>query len=210
MVRTELCWVYANIPCIDGWVNLIRINSRCWPKPGKISHNRLGRPCSRRRWFMKGVSERGQQAFAPRLTTDIRTVQLVCVIHNPYIYSDQCQSHVTCCCMKMRTHSIIPISKKCRLCKTIKLLNEFEINRKTRRTSMQQHVKNVSLRSSHLCCSCERCLDGEIMKSAFASMELLLSRIDNGLRLPGEMYMMIASLSYSTGVLCDNCERVGQ
>ena len=28
-------------------------------------------------------------------------------------------------------------------------------------------------------CSCERCLDGKIIKSAFASMELLLSRIDN-------------------------------
>jgi len=45
------------------------------------------------------------------------------------------------------------------------------------------------------------------MKSAFTSMELLLSRIDNGLRLPDEMYMMIASLSHSTGVLCDNCKK---
>ncbi|MGC2571701.1 MAG: hypothetical protein WA364_09340 [Candidatus Nitrosopolaris sp.] len=45
------------------------------------------------------------------------------------------------------------------------------------------------------------------MKSAFASMELLLSRIDNGLRLRDEMYMMIASLSHSTGVLCDNCKK---
>ena len=39
-----------------------------------------------------------------------------------------------------------------------------------------------------------------------ASMELLLSRIDNGLELPDEMYTMIASLAHSTGVLCDDCE----
>ena len=45
------------------------------------------------------------------------------------------------------------------------------------------------------------------MKSAFTSMELLLSRIDNGLQLPDEMYMMMASLSHSIGVLCDNCEK---
>jgi len=45
------------------------------------------------------------------------------------------------------------------------------------------------------------------MKSAFASMELLLSRIDNGLQLPDEMYMLIVILSHSTGVLCDNCDK---
>jgi hypothetical protein len=45
------------------------------------------------------------------------------------------------------------------------------------------------------------------MKTAFASMELLLSRIDNGLELPDAMYAMIANLAHSAGVLCDGCEK---
>jgi hypothetical protein len=109
---------------------------------------------------------------------------------------------------RSRTHSVIPISKKCRVCKTVKLLNEFEINKKTKDKHATTCKECVAKKQPLLCsCSCERCLDGKIMKSAFASMELLLSRIDNGLQLPDEMYMMIASLSHSTGVLCDNCDK---
>jgi len=108
---------------------------------------------------------------------------------------------------RSRVHSVIPISKKCRLCKIVKLLNEFEINKKTKDKHATICKECVAKKPFMCSCSCERCLDGKIMKSAFASMELLLSRIDNGLRLPDEMYMMIASLSHSTGVLCDNCKK---
>ena len=108
---------------------------------------------------------------------------------------------------RSRVHSVIPISKKCRLCKIVKLLNEFEINKKTKDKHATICKECVAKKPVMCSGSCERCLDGKIMKSAFASMELLLSRIDNGLRLPDEMYMMIASLSHSTGVLCDNCKK---
>jgi hypothetical protein len=90
-----------------------------------------------------------------------------------------------------RTHSVIPISKECRVCKTIKL-NEFEINKKTKDKHATTCKECVAKKQPLLCsCGCERCLDGKIMESAFASMELLLSRIDNGLQLPATIYHFV-------------------
>ena len=115
--------------------------------------------------------------------------------------------------MKTRTRSqsgrrFIPISKKCRLCKTVKLLNEFEIDEKTKDKHATICKECVTKRQPSICsCSCEICLDEKIMKTAFASMELLLSRIDNGLELPDAMYAMIANLAHSAGILCDDCEK---
>jgi len=38
-------------------------------------------------------------------------------------------------------------------------------------------------------------------------VELLLTRVEKGLNLSEEMLMMISSLAYSAGILCDNCEK---
>lgn len=72
---------------------------------------------------------------------------------------------------------------------------------------LQNNLYN--LHSSRLVCSCicERCTDDKIVKTAFSAVELLLTRVEKGLNLSEEMLMMISSLAYSAGILCDNCEK---
>src|SRR5215467_7526181 len=95
----------------------------------------------------------------------------------------------------------IPISKKCRLCKLFKLLNEFEIDEE-KKDKHAAICKEPSLCS----CSCDKCIDGKIVKTAFSSMELLLARIESGWELSDDMLVMITSLAYSAGILCEKCE----
>ena len=101
----------------------------------------------------------------------------------------------------------IPISKICRLCKSVKLLNQFEIDDKTKdkHTAICKDcfVKQPSVRS----CICEKCTDDKIVKTAFSALELLLTRVEKGIDISEEMLMMISSLAYSAGILCDNCEK---
>jgi len=108
----------------------------------------------------------------------------------------------------------IPISKKCRLCKSVKLLNQFEINVKAKdkhATICKDCFTKQSSRSTQqpsVCsCICERYTDGKIEKTAFSAVELLLTRVEKGLNLSEEMIMMISNLAYSAGILCDNCEK---
>ena len=73
---------------------------------------------------------------------------------------------------------------------------------------MQQFAKIVSQNISRpYVVSCESCIDGKIVKTAFSSMELLLSRMENGLKLPDEMMILITNLGYTAGILCNNCEK---
>jgi hypothetical protein len=101
----------------------------------------------------------------------------------------------------------IPISKKCGLCKTIKLLNEFEIDEKKKDKHAAICKECIAKHQPSICtCSCDRCIDGKIVKTALPSMELLLTRIENGLELSEDMLIMITSLAYSAGILCEKCE----
>ena len=101
-----------------------------------------------------------------------------------------------------------PISKKCRLCKTVRLLNEFEIDEKKKDKHATICKDCIAKHQPSICsCSCESCIDGKIVKTAFSSMELLLSRMEKGLKLPDEMMILIANLGHAAGILCDNCEK---
>jgi hypothetical protein len=91
-------------------------------------------------------------------------------------------------------------SKKCRLCKSVKLLNQFEIDDKAKdkhAAICKDCVTRQSLRSTEqpsVCsCICERCTDDKIVKTAFSAVELLLTRVEKGLQLSEEMLMMISS-----------------
>ncbi|MGC2683387.1 MAG: hypothetical protein WA323_16115 [Candidatus Nitrosopolaris sp.] len=102
----------------------------------------------------------------------------------------------------------IPISKKCRICKTVKLLNQFEIDNKTK----DKHAticKDCFVKEQPTICSCncERCTDTKILKTAFSAVELLLTRVEKGLDISEEMLMMISSLAASAAILCDNCKK---
>ena len=108
----------------------------------------------------------------------------------------------------------IPISKKCRLCKTVKLLNQFEIDNKTKdkhgticKDCFGKRTLQWTQQPPVCSCICERCTDGKIVKTAFSAVELLLTRVEKGLNLSEEMLMMISSLAYSAGILCNNCEK---
>src|SRR5215469_5281786 len=100
----------------------------------------------------------------------------------------------------------IPISKKCGLCKTIKLLNEFEIDEEKDKHAAICKECMAKHQPSICTCSCDKCIDGKIVKTAFSSMELLLARIESGLELSDDTLVMITSLAYSAGILCEKCE----
>src|SRR5262249_48225159 len=98
--------------------------------------------------------------------------------------------------------------------KSVKLLNQFEIDDKAK----DKHVAickdcfvKQSLQStqqSSVCsCICERCTDDKNVKTTFSAVELLLTRVEKGLNLSEEMLKMISSLAYSAGILCDHYEK---
>ena len=94
----------------------------------------------------------------------------------------------------------IPISKKCKLCKTIKLLNEFEIDEEKKDKHAAICKECMTKHEPSICsCSCDKCIDGKIVKTAFSSIE-------SGLELSDDMLVMITSLAYSAGILCEKCE----
>src|SRR5215469_9634378 len=94
----------------------------------------------------------------------------------------------------------IPISKKCKLCKTIKLLNDFEIDEEKKDKHAAICKECMTKHEPSICsCSCDKCIDGKIVKTAFSSIE-------SGLELSDDMLVMITSLAYSAGILCEKCE----
>ena len=94
-----------------------------------------------------------------------------------------------------------------RLCKTIKLLNEFEIDEEKKDKHAAICKECMAKHQPSICtCSCNKRIDGKIVKIAFSSMELLLTQIENGLELSEDILIMITSLAYSAGILCEKCE----
>src|SRR5215470_2220203 len=100
----------------------------------------------------------------------------------------------------------IPISKKCRLCKTIKLLNEFEIDEEKKDKHAAICKECMTKYEPSICsCSCDKCIDGKIVKTAFSSMEQSLARIESGLELSDDMLVMIPSFASSARLPCQHC-----
>jgi hypothetical protein len=88
-------------------------------------------------------------------------------------------------------------SKKCGLCKTIKLLNEFEIDEEKKDKHAAICKECMAKHQPSICtCSCDKCIDDKIVKTASSSMELLLTRIENGLELSEDMLIMITSENF--------------
>jgi hypothetical protein len=52
-------------------------------------------------------------------------------------------------------------------------------------------------------CNCGNCIDGRIIKTVFYAVELLLSRVENGLKLPDEMMILIQALAH----YCEKCNK---
>jgi hypothetical protein len=110
----------------------------------------------------------------------------------------------------MKSTQPILISKKCGSCGTVKLLNEFEIDEK--RNDRHENVCKdcVAKEESAICtCNCGNCIDVRIIKTAFYAVELLLSRVENGLKLPDEMMILIQALAHRTGLTsyCEKCNK---
>jgi RecJ-like exonuclease len=106
----------------------------------------------------------------------------------------------------------IPISKKCRSCGTVKLLNEFEIDEK-REDKHENVCKDCVAKEGQKKggeeCNCGNCIEGRIIKTAFYAIELLLSRVENGLKLPDEMMILIQALAHRSGLTsyCEKCNK---
>jgi len=84
---------------------------------------------------------------------------------------------------------------------------EFEIDEEKKDKHAAICKECIAKHQPSICtCSCDKCIDGKIVKTAFSSMELLLTQIENGLELFEDMLIMITSLAHSAGILCEKCE----
>jgi hypothetical protein len=91
----------------------------------------------------------------------------------------------------------IPVDKKCRLCREVKLLTEYDFSKKSK-DGRQQVCKMCKERKEHkICtCPCDNCKDEKLLEATYSLMEFVLTRIDEGLVVSNdfsELVMMLAT-----------------
>lgn len=91
----------------------------------------------------------------------------------------------------------IPVDKKCRSCRDVKLLTDYDFSKKSK-DGRQQVCKECKERKEHkICiCPCDNCKDGKLLDATYSLMELTLTRIDEGLVVSndfGELAMVLAT-----------------
>jgi hypothetical protein len=96
----------------------------------------------------------------------------------------------------------IPIDKRCKVCHTTKLLNEFEINKRAK----DRH-ENICKSCKEETVTCVDCIDDKIIDAAFPMIHLLITLVKDGVELPRGLLDQIVGLAYLAGMkcYCDDC-----
>ena len=97
-----------------------------------------------------------------------------------------------------------PIQKRCKVCKIIKLLNQFDINENVK-DKHESICKNCL--ASHILCS--SCVESKIIETAYPTVDLLLGLVRDGTELPEELLKKIENLALLSGMTtyCDGCNK---
>ena len=92
--------------------------------------------------------------------------------------------------------SVPPVDKKCRDCKRIRILTEYDFSKKSK-DGRQQVCKECKERKQHkICtCPCDDCKDEKLLNSTYSLMELMLTRIDEGLVVPNDFRELVMVLA---------------
>ena len=87
----------------------------------------------------------------------------------------------------------VPISKRCKICDTKKLLNEFNINQKS------NDMRNNICKECESICSCGDCTTAKMFDVFDANIDHMLALIKNGLQIPD-------TIKEKIGWLADLCK----
>jgi len=96
---------------------------------------------------------------------------------------------------------VTPISKKCRLCKSKKLLHEFEldVDTKDKRANVCKECMSSEV--------CNHCLEQTLLETAESLTDLMILLTKNGLVCSPRLVSKIQSLAIIAGarIYCDAC-----
>ena len=89
-----------------------------------------------------------------------------------------------------------PINKRCRSCREVKLLTEYDFSKKSK-DGRERTCKECKERKEHkICtCPCDDCKDEKLLNSTYSLMELTLTRIDEGLVVPNDFRELVMVLA---------------
>ena len=97
----------------------------------------------------------------------------------------------------MGTNTVPPIQKKCKVCKTKKLLNEFDFNERAK--DKHETICKSCREPSY---TCDSCIDHEIVDAAYPIINLLLTLVKDGVQLPSDLLDQITGLAHLGGMKC--------
>jgi superfamily II helicase len=100
--------------------------------------------------------------------------------------------------------TVPPLEKRCRICKTKKLLSEFEIN-----NNIRDKRENICKSCSEPQPTCPDCLEMKVVANAYTQLDLLLSLINDGLELPDDLLDLISQIAHRGELKC-YCEACGK
>ena len=100
--------------------------------------------------------------------------------------------------------TIIPISKKCRLCRVKKLLPEFDLDYDTK--DKHSNICKQSLTGKDLCMDC---IENGIIDTAIPMIDLLIDLVKDGVPIPERLANTITHLSILSGakIYCESCNK---
>jgi hypothetical protein len=98
----------------------------------------------------------------------------------------------------------IPVDKKCRSCKEVKILSEYEFSKKSKDGRKRTCKECKEQKREKICiCPCDNCKDEKLLDATYSLMELILARIDEGLVVSDDFRELVMALA---GTLSDQEE----
>jgi hypothetical protein len=100
--------------------------------------------------------------------------------------------------------AVPPIQKRCRICQTVKLLNQFEIDERVK--DKHESICKDCLAKKNLCTDC---VETKIIETAQPMVDLLLDLVRDGIELPERFVKKIGDLALLAGMLvyCEDCNK---
>jgi hypothetical protein len=92
--------------------------------------------------------------------------------------------------------SVVPVDKKCRSCRKVKLLTEYDFSTKSKNGRAQECKECKERRQHKICiCPCPNCKDEKLLDATYSLMELCLTRIEEGIVVSDDFRELVVALA---------------
>jgi hypothetical protein len=90
----------------------------------------------------------------------------------------------------------VPVDKRCKSCRQTKILTEYEFSKRSKDGRAQICKECKEQKQYKICtCNCDTCKDSKMLNAAASLMELVLTRIEDGLEVSDDFKMLAAELA---------------